>query len=175
MLKICRRFECSRLFKCPNFYCIPWEYVCDGKWDCPRGLDESGSCFNRKCTHMYKCNGQNNICLHLTQLCDGIQSCPEGDDELFCDLQSKVCPHNCQCILYGLLCYSSNLHLEESLKQYKFISLVNVMTKSHLDMNDALYYSLVALGMNSSLTCGMLQEKNIKMVDIRGNSIHKNK
>ena len=40
-LQDCRQFECNMMFKCPNFYCIPWTYVCDGMWDCPYGYDES--------------------------------------------------------------------------------------------------------------------------------------
>ena len=30
-----KNFECNLHFKCPQFYCIPWAYICDGKWDCP--------------------------------------------------------------------------------------------------------------------------------------------
>ena len=40
-LENCTYFECNMKFKCPGYYCIPWGYVCDGKWDCPHGLDES--------------------------------------------------------------------------------------------------------------------------------------
>ena len=39
-LQNCRDFECNMMFKCPKYYCIPWEYVCDEKWDCPYGNDE---------------------------------------------------------------------------------------------------------------------------------------
>ena len=37
----CKIFQCKQMFKCPDYYCIPWGYVCDGKWDCPYGYDES--------------------------------------------------------------------------------------------------------------------------------------
>ncbi len=40
-LQSCQQFECSVMFKCPGFYCIPWAYTCDGKQDCPAGYDES--------------------------------------------------------------------------------------------------------------------------------------
>ena len=30
-----REMQCSMKFKCEGFYCIPWSYICDGKWDCP--------------------------------------------------------------------------------------------------------------------------------------------
>ena len=36
----CTNFECNKMFKCFNSYCIPWTYVCDGKWDCLKGSDE---------------------------------------------------------------------------------------------------------------------------------------
>ena len=39
-LEMCEAFECNMMFKCPKHYCIPWNYVCDGKWDCPEGYDE---------------------------------------------------------------------------------------------------------------------------------------
>lgn len=40
-LQNCAKFECNTHFKCPGYYCIPWSYTCDGKWDCPGGTDES--------------------------------------------------------------------------------------------------------------------------------------
>ena len=40
-LEFCKNFECNVHFKCPGYYFIPWGYVCDGKWDCPEGYDES--------------------------------------------------------------------------------------------------------------------------------------
>ena len=39
-LENCEKFECNVMFKCPNYYCVPWTYVCDGKWDCPYAEDE---------------------------------------------------------------------------------------------------------------------------------------
>ncbi len=39
-LENCREFECNAMFKCLTSYCIPWSFVCDGKWDCPSGYDE---------------------------------------------------------------------------------------------------------------------------------------
>ena len=34
-IKECSQFECAQHFKCPGYYCIPWGYVCDGKWGLP--------------------------------------------------------------------------------------------------------------------------------------------
>ena len=39
-LQNCKVFSCINKFKCQESYCIPWSYVCDGKWDCPDGCDE---------------------------------------------------------------------------------------------------------------------------------------
>ena len=57
-LENCAKFECNIFFKCPENYCIAWSYVCDGKWDCPNGEDESNIdlCTGENvCHNMYKC------------------------------------------------------------------------------------------------------------------------
>ena len=37
----CSHHMCSDIyFKCPGFYCLPWRFVCNNKWDCPGGVDE---------------------------------------------------------------------------------------------------------------------------------------
>ena len=71
-LENCTYFECNMKFKCPGYYCIPWGYVCDGKWDCPHGLDESQEdiCVNqRQCFNMFKCKNSI-ICIHLNDICN---------------------------------------------------------------------------------------------------------
>ncbi len=68
----CKMFECNMMFKCPGYYCIPWSYVCDGKWDCPFGVDECAArCKSTNCSAMYKCL-LSGICVHLGNTCDGI-------------------------------------------------------------------------------------------------------
>ena len=89
-LQSCKNFECNMKFKCAESYCIPWTYVCDGKWDCPEGDDEleNPACGrNVNCIHMYRCRKTNNTCLHIGNVCDGINNCPLEDDKLFCDLK----------------------------------------------------------------------------------------
>ena len=64
-LENCKEFECNMMFKCPNYYCIPWNYVCDGKWDCPKGTDEDftyGCQKDRECHNLFKC--QEIKCMH---------------------------------------------------------------------------------------------------------------
>ena len=84
-LQNCKDFECNMKYKCPEYYCIPWSYVCDGKWDCPRGSDEKFCSHNRNCTNMYKCRNSI-ICIHLGNICDQVPDCPLEDDEYACSL-----------------------------------------------------------------------------------------
>lgn len=53
-LQSCTHFECNLRFKCPNSYCIPWHYVCDGKTDCTFFHDESDVCLKTHCG-VHKC------------------------------------------------------------------------------------------------------------------------
>ena len=79
----CKPFECNKEFKCYLSYCVPWRYVCDGKWDCPQGFDEltsHGCGQNRECKNMLKCEGSQ-ICIHLEDVCNGVVDCPYGNDE----------------------------------------------------------------------------------------------
>ena len=39
--RIVKRAVCNMRFKCELAYCIPWNYVCNGRWDCPNGEDEN--------------------------------------------------------------------------------------------------------------------------------------
>ncbi len=48
-LLFCKNHICTREFKCPHSYCIPYRLVCDGVYDCPNGEDEL-NCFSRKCS-----------------------------------------------------------------------------------------------------------------------------
>ena len=107
----CKAFECNMMFKCPSFYCIPWPYVCDGKWDCPNGIDEgfSQKCGSvNRCMSLYKCRNYQ-ICVHLGSLCDSHDNCPLGDDELYCSIYRKKCPSICDCLLYAIRCYNTSL------------------------------------------------------------------
>ena len=91
----CEQFECNSHFKCPRYYCIPWGYICDGKWDCPNGYDEIGKnrCYNntnRKCKTMFRCKNSQ-LCLHVADFCDGYDDCPYNDDEILCNLKYPNC------------------------------------------------------------------------------------
>ena len=106
-LQRCKQFECNQMFKCVGSYCMPWNYVCDGKWDSPEGDDERGNavCGNDlRCLHMYKCRNTNFMCLHIGNVCNGYINCPFEDDEMSCDLKSVKCPLVCQCLLNAITC-----------------------------------------------------------------------
>ena len=99
------------MFKCCGFYCIPWSYVCDGKWDCPNGVDEASSqkCGSvNRCMNLYKCRNYQ-ICVHLGSICDSYNNCPLGDDELHCSIYHEKCPSICHCLLYAIRCYNTSL------------------------------------------------------------------
>lgn len=109
----CKYFECSVLFKCPHSYCIPWRYLCVGKWDCTFGADEALAfeCSTRICGNLFKCRTQN-ICVHLGNVCDGIQDCPLGDDESFCLVKNFRCPTRCFCLALAIQCINTTLTWE---------------------------------------------------------------
>ncbi len=110
----CEHFECSGKFKCPHYYCLPWLYVCDGKWDCPKGKDEENICDNRTCENMFKCK-HSQICIHLHDLCNNIIDCPVQDDEKLCDLNrpTKLCPDSCHCLNYAIWFHNTEVKLEK--------------------------------------------------------------
>ncbi len=100
----CDHFECNMKFKCPEGYCIPWAYVCNGKWDCPFGLDEDASCPKaRHCINMFKCKNAG-ICVHLIDVCDKEADCPLHDDEQLCSLKAHRCAKDCQCLAFAIQC-----------------------------------------------------------------------
>ncbi len=103
-LDSCRDFECNAMFKCSQHYCVPWHYICNGRIDCPEGLDENKLCHtDDRCINMFQCRDAE-ICLHLTNVCDGSPDCPLKDDELLCQLQNVVCPSSCFCVALGVFC-----------------------------------------------------------------------
>ncbi len=66
------------MFKCPNSYCIPWSYVCDGKWHCAVGADEMKDITcgqSNNCKFLFSCVNST-ICIHLGTTCDEEVNCP---------------------------------------------------------------------------------------------------
>ena len=111
-------------FKCVNSYCISWEYVCDGKWDCPRGHAETFKpvCEDKHaCANMYRCKNTN-LHLHLGNVCDG-ENCPLGDDEILCELQQVKCPSDCECLAFVLACEDKLTKFETSSFPHLLVSI----------------------------------------------------
>ena len=127
-LQNCEYFECNMMFECVKAYCIPWAYVCDGKWDCPDGEDEMYAqiCDETPiCSHMFKCRGERRKCLHLGNSCDGITDCPQGDDEYLCELKYEKCPTKCVCLVLAIECSNLNYYYFASLSfPYIFVSVL---------------------------------------------------
>ena len=72
-LENCEEFECNVMFKCPNYYCVPWTYVCDEKWDCPDGEDEFNNevCIGESvCEKMFQCRNEHKKCISISNVCD---------------------------------------------------------------------------------------------------------
>ncbi len=129
----CKLFECNARYKCPEFFCIPHSYVCDGKWDCPNGEDEMASgCRNdRICEHMFKCRNTL-ICIHIGNTCDKKEDCPLKDDELLCDVRN-TCPKNCHCYHYALVCANVQI-IEDSLSALLyFVIHIHFTSLTNLD------------------------------------------
>ncbi len=122
-LKNCGVYECNMMFKCPNSYCILWEYVCDSHWDCPTGIDESKLYCDHTslCDQMFKCRGSYRVCIHLGHLCDGYENCPLKDDESFCELLDVNCPQYCHCVALAISCIQGKNVFGDI--QFPFISL----------------------------------------------------
>ncbi len=130
----CTNFDCNAMLKCPRYYCVPWWYTCNGRWDCPAGYDElSTECQKerRHCQFLFKCTSSQ-ICVHFLDICDGTADCPYQDDEHVCSTKSIKCPPECECLLFAIKCV--NVEISEQtfyvVSQYHVI----VIIKSHVNV-----------------------------------------
>ncbi len=136
-LENCQFFECNARYKCEKSYCIPWVYVCDSKWDCPFGEDESAefSCTNElRCEGMFRCKHTQQACVHLKSVCDNVEDCPLNDDEESCQLKGTSCPPDCVCLGYALKCHQLSSRISTSSFVFaSFSSSKSSYVKSFLD------------------------------------------
>ena len=121
----CTKFQCAGYFKCPMSYCVPFDLICNGEWECPQGDDEI-DCKSYSCPNLFKCKNQSK-CLHFSKFCDNNKDCIFGDDESWCTNDSLlVCPKKCKCFAQSLICnYLETFfhhHTWNSIKYLKFIS-----------------------------------------------------
>ena len=128
----CKDMDCTWKFKCPNSYCIPYQYVCDGQWDCWNGEDEI-NCHRYSCKSMFNCR-HSKICIHTRTICDGMENCPLGDDELLCPQFN--CIRGSECLNYGILCIDiidNNFNLFRfELENFVFINISKSMLHVHI-------------------------------------------
>ncbi len=101
----CKKYACHHTYyKCPGFYCIPWQYVCNHRVDCPGGLDERLCDRQRNtCAKQLRCR-DSAVCIALENICDGVDDCLLQEDEYFCDIFPQRCPLNCMCLLFVIEC-----------------------------------------------------------------------
>ncbi len=124
-IELCTKFECNQKYKCTGFYCLPFGYVCNGRWDCPSGDDEiekHGCGQNRLCFNMFKCR-ESQICVGIRDVCDGLVDCANFDDEFLCDLKYVKCPESCLCTNYAISCNKQSLHRDNLQRKMPFIVL----------------------------------------------------
>ena len=149
----CKEFECHQYYKCPEFYCIPWTYVCDGKWDCPYGYDEKEehNCgLERQCKGMLKCL-RTQICVHLYDICNDYPDCPFKDDEDLCELKYATCPEKCVCLYFAMKC--------------------EIVTKQLLDLSNSPYTAIhISSSLMSSVTF-LKEQEFISVLNISSNFV----
>ena len=170
----CAKFECNAIFKCPGYYCINWSYVCDGKWDCPYGEDESNInvCIGDNiCHNMYKCSHVHR-CISLGNVCDEQSDCLFNDDGMLCDLKSVQCPEFCVCLSYAITCN----RLKVGLLQANLASFLKVsFSESYIDSINTLEHKLkdtyfIYLPRNNITTiCPLMLLKKLILLDLQFN------
>ena len=107
-LLVCERFQCgNKYFKYPKNYCVPWNKVCNGFWECPAGADEK-HCNRTNCPGQYKCHNTA-ICIALEDICDTKYQCLAKDDEILCEDPLPRCKDNCVCLLFSISCHNFDL------------------------------------------------------------------
>ncbi len=167
-LESCQLFECNLMHKCSQYYCIPWEYVCDHSWDCPMGTDESSSCSSQDCSFMFKCIGMNVLCIHLGVVCDGQKNCPHADDEYFCDHKNTLCPNSCHCWLSHVMCEHTALEQTEVLNKLSVVVLINstfLRTLFATSRYTIVFYSF--LDLPQTIACKILPRENLIGLNLR--------
>ncbi len=175
-LETCKTFECNLRFKCRLSHCVSWEYVCDGKWDCPEGDDESYQPIcgeSNVCVNMFVCRAGTRVCIHLSNVCDGEQNCPFSDDEHLCDLQSLTCPESCVCFLYAIECKISQLVFDQKLSPMLSIVVSDGKLSNVAKMVSYFPRALqLILSRNAiALACGISFPSTVVLLDLEWNTL----
>lgn len=138
-LQECRELECNTMFKCLHHYCVPWMYVCNGKWDCPHGADEHPTMLcsqNNDCRNLFRCRNSV-VCVHTGDVCDDKADCPANDDEQLCKLKGISCPPKCHCLTFSAICENLTVSWTQyhHLKFSKVLFMTNISFSSQLDLS----------------------------------------
>ncbi len=168
----CSKFECNIHFKCQQYYCVPWGHTCDGKWDCPFGLDESISLHcgsTRICQSMFKCK-LSQICLHHLDICDAFTDCPSHEDEQLCQLQYFKCVQHCSCLNLAIKCADNSLKTDWNALPHVAYHFVNSWVwVSSLFRNTAAVF--IHLTNNSMATISFHTELSLIYLNVSENNI----
>ena len=174
----CKKFECNAMFKCPDSYCVPWTYVCDGKWDCPFGEDEERNkvCIGEiVCEGMFKCSHERHKCISLGNVCDNKLDCLLHDDELFCELSLFKCPVSCNCLIYAITCFSLSNNIEELDFSNSLLSLSVYKSKIvffHMFEQKLKNMQFIKLNVNNIISiCPLLFLKHVLLLNVAENHI----
>ena len=139
-LSNCLSHVCPSMYKCPQSYCIPFHYVCNGRIDCPQGEDEQ-KCNTSSCPGLLKCR-HDDVCVHPNAVGDGDADCPiSRDDEAL--LHVVRCPTGCLCIGYAVMCSNANwTDMSRLPREMRKIVFVGHMFLPVLNFPIALYVNL---------------------------------
>ncbi len=176
-LQNCINFQCNINHKCPDSFCIPWAYVCNGRWDCPHGSDEDVRCtFQRQCAGMFKCKLAL-ICIHMHDICDDKYDCPLQDDELLCSLHTHSCPLACKCLAFAISCKNItavNWHVTNKFPWHViFVQNCTALVAKKILTCVQHIMTVVMTKNNLSSLCDLhLPLKHVVLVDVAHNKIH---
>ncbi len=170
-----KEFQCNEMFKCPGHYCVAWHFVCDVKWDCPQGHDESvdHNCGpHRPCVGLFKCRICN-ICIHLESVCDNEKHCILGDDEALCSLDGVSCPLGCNCLTFALSCQQLNSTDDFTLDHsFKIIHIQYSDVQRMAEVDGSNFVSFHLVHTNLAGACQIfIKLTAIKLLDLGENEI----
>ncbi len=171
----CADFKCNMMFKCPFYYCIHWKYVCDGKWDCPIGSDESSihKCGEtRPCSLLFKCR-RHQVCIHIDKVCNNQKDCPLGDDEALCALKTTICPNMCKCLTFAVHCTTVNItqSFVNTMSEFRIFSYEHSLTSFVLVTTRGMVSLVIRHTYIQSFCKSIGTGSRLKLLDVQFSSI----